>query len=87
MTKPLPFITLEQSKGVEKLLKWAVDKYKNCSGVNAKRMWKEKINFLAEVKRQQTYTEEVKVIFNGIRKEYITEKTLDKYSDLGKGTL
>lgn len=72
--KPLPRITLEQRKGVEKLLKWAVENYKNCNGVNAKRMWKEKINFLAEVKRQQTYTEEVKVIFNGIREQYYKTK-------------
>lgn len=87
MKNRLPFITQEQRKGVEKLLEWAVDKYKNCNGVNAKRMWKQRIDFLAEVQRQQTYTEEVKVIFNGIRKEYMTEKHLDKIADLSKGTL
>lgn len=84
--KQLPFITQKQRKGVEKLLRWAVDNYKNCNGVNAKRMWKEKINFLAEVQKQQTYTEEVKVIYNGIRKQYITEKRLTNLNDLGKGT-
>ena len=80
MTKPLPFITLKQREGVEKLLKWSVQSYKKSTSVNGKRMWKQRIDFLAELKKQQTYTEEDKVIFNGIRKEYITEKTLDKYA-------
>lgn len=87
MTKPLPFISLEQRKGVEKLLKWAVENYKKSTSNNGKRMWKQRIDFLAKVQKQQTYTEDDKVIFNGIRKEYITEKTLDKIADLSKGTL
>lgn len=87
MTKPLPFITHKQREGVEKLLRWAVDGYKNTTGVNGKRMWKQRINFLSQLKRQQTYTEEDKVIFNGLRKQYITEKHLDRIADLGKGIL
>ena len=85
--KQLPFITREQRKGVEKLLEWAVESYKKSTSNNGKRMWKQKINFLAELQKQQTYTEDDKVIYNGIRKEYITEKTLDKIADLSKGTL
>jgi len=46
--KQLPFITQEQRKGVEKLLKWAVEGYKNADSNTGKRMWKGKINFLAE---------------------------------------
>lgn len=78
--KPLPKITLEKRKGIEKLLDWTVDNYKKSSSVNGKRIWKQRIDFLAELQRQQTYTEEDKVLFNGIRNEYITEKTLDKYA-------
>lgn len=82
--KPLPFITLEQRKGVEKLLKWAVEGYKNADSNTGKRMWKQKIDFLAELKRQQTYTEDDKVIFNGIRKEYYIEKDIrDEQNLLG----
>ena len=85
--KQLPFITREQRKGVEKLLEWAVESYKKSTSNSGKRMWKQKINFLAEVQKQQTYTEDDKVIYNGIRKEDITEKQLDKIADLSKGTL
>ena len=74
--KPLPMISREQHIGVDKLLSWCVERYKNCNGVNAKRMWKQRMNFLAELQRQQTYTEEDKVIFNGIRHEYYKLKRL-----------
>ena len=87
MRKPLPYITLEKRKGVEKLLEWAVEGYKKSTSVNGKRMWKQRIDFLAKLQKQQTYTEEDKVMFNGMRKEYMTEKHLDKIADLSKGTL
>ena len=47
-------------------------------------MWKHRIDFLSDLQKQQTYTEEDKVMFNGIRKEYMTEKHLDKIADLSK---
>ena len=84
MTNPLPFISLEQRKGVEKLLKWSIQGYKKSNSINGARMWKHRIDFLSDLQKQQTYTEEDKVMFNGIRKEYITEKTLDKIADLSK---
>lgn len=75
MSNRLPYITLEKREGIKKLLAWCVEMYKNANGVNGKRMWYQKKEFLAELQKHQTYTEEDKVIFNGIRKEYIKQKT------------
>jgi len=87
MTKPLPFITQEQRKGIKILLDWCIKKYQKVQSPVGKRLWHEKKEFLAELQKKQSYTEEDKVIFNGIRKQYFTEKFLDKHADLSKGTL
>ena len=72
--RPLPRISDEQREGVRKLLNWCVHRYENCSGVNAKRMWKGRIDFLAELQRKQSYTEEDKEQFNKIREKYFKYK-------------
>lgn len=74
MSNRLPYITLEKREGIKKLLAWCVEMYKNANGVNGKRMWYERKEFLAELQKQQIYTESDKVIFNGIRQEYIRQK-------------
>ena len=72
--KPLPRITYSQRKGVKKLLEWSVSNYKNCNGVNAKRMWKQRIDFLAELQRKQSYNNFDRKAFNLIREEYYQHK-------------
>ena len=74
MTKPLPRISEEQREGVRKLLNWCVHRYQNCNGVNAKRMWKKRIDFLAELQRKQSYNNFDKKAFNLIREEYYQHK-------------
>lgn len=74
MTKLQPWITDEKREGIDKLLKWSIRGYKKSTSVNGRRMWKQRINFLADLQKQQTYTEEDKVLFNRIRKEYIKDK-------------
>jgi len=87
MKKLLPTITAEKRKGVKILLEWCIKKYQTAQSPVGKRLWHDKKEFLAELQRKQSYTEEDKVIFNGIRNQYFTEKFLDKHADLSKGPL
>jgi len=72
--KPLPRISDEQREGVRKLLNWCVHNYQNCSGINAKRMWKQRIDLMARLQRQQSYNNFDKKAFNLIREEYYKYK-------------
>ena len=66
-------LTEKKRWGVKTLLEWCVGNYKKCNSRSGKRLWKRRIDFLANLQKQQTYTQEDKVLFNGIRKEYINE--------------
>ena len=68
--KPLPRISNEQREGVKKLLKWAVVMY--IKSPTAK--WFDTKEFLAELQRKQSYTEEDKERYNKIREEYLDYK-------------
>lgn len=67
-------ITLEKRKGVKVLLEWAIDKYQNATSNNGKRMWKKRIDFLADLQRKQTYGSFDKNTFNLFREEYYNER-------------
>ena len=68
--KPLPRITNEQYIGLTKLMNWCVKKHRESTSLNGKRMWKNRINFLAELRRGQFYTTEQKEMYNKIRESY-----------------
>lgn len=70
----LPRISDEQREGVRKLLNWCVHGYQNCTGDFTKQMWKGRIDFLAELQRKQSYTENDKRLFNKLREEYYQHK-------------
>ena len=87
MTKPLPFITQEQRKGIKILLDWCIKKYQKVQSPVGKRLWHEKKEFLAELQRKQSYDTTDRDTYNIIRNQYFTEKLLDKHADLSKGPL
>ena len=73
--RPLPRISDEQREGVRKLLNWCVRRYQIEVHDSLKSKWKEYIDFLAELQKKQSYTEEDKVVFNGIREAYYKDKS------------
>ena len=84
MIKSQPWITDEKREGIKTLLKFVVGKYKNSTSLVGKRMWKEDIDFLAELQKQQTYSESDKEEYNKIRKKYYLHKEIDReYKLLG----
>ena len=82
MTRPLPRISKEQRRGVEKLLNFVVDKYKHATSVIGKRMWKDDITFLSKLLKQQSYTEEDAKEYNRIRNVYYINKEMDNEQEL-----
>ena len=74
----LPRISEEQREGVKKLLDWCIERYKISNGVNAKRMWKSYMDFLAELQRAQSYTENDKTRYNTLRQIYLQSKKREK---------
>ena len=74
MKKLHPLITYEQRKGIKKLLEWCVQGYKNSNSVTGKRMWKNRIDLMARLQRQQSYDNFDKKAFNLLREEYYKTK-------------
>jgi hypothetical protein len=72
--KRLPRISDDQYKGVEKLLSFCVYRYQIEVHDSLKTKWKEYIDFLAELQRKQSYTEEDKEMYNKIREKYYQHK-------------
>lgn len=70
MKKLHPLISYEQRKGIKKLLEWCVQGYKKCDNPTSKRMWRNRIDLMARLQRQQSYNNFDKKAFNLIREEY-----------------
>lgn len=68
--KPLPRISEDQYKGIEKLLSFCVYRYQIEVHDSLKSKWKNKIDFLAKLQRKQSYNNFDKKAFNLIREEY-----------------
>jgi hypothetical protein len=69
-TPRLPRISEEQRDGVKKLLFWAVKMYTHTPTTE----WFDIKEFLAELQRKQSYTEEDKERYNSIREKYYQHK-------------
>lgn len=76
MTKLQPWIDEEKRKGVEILLRWVIGKYSSSTSVIGKRLWFDKKEFLADLQRQQTYSESDKEEYNKIREQYYLDRRL-----------
>jgi len=72
--KPLPRITKEQYIGLTKLMNWCIERKQNSKSKSNKDYWTDNINFLAELRRGQFYTEEEKERYNKIREHYYKVK-------------
>lgn len=74
----LPRITDEHYMGLIKLMAWCIKKHQESTSLNGKRLWKDRINFLSELRWGQFYSTEQKVIYNKIRESYYWHKQNNK---------
>ena len=70
---PWKYISPEKKRGMELLRKWCIEKFKNYNN-NDTRPWRQNIDVISNILRQQTYSPEDGTYLNIVRKQYLTEK-------------